>query len=229
MTDPGDPVTGLARAAQGGPLTARGLLAAIGGWLGVVESVLPPLLFVVLYQVAAISAAPHPVGRSSLIVIVAVPLAVSLLFVAYRAIRRQRPAAAGVGAGIVGVSAVLVLVSGDASTNYVPGFFINAVYGLAFLASLLVRRPLVGVAVAALTQRAAAVAAHRRLFAWLTLGWVALFAVRLAVELPLYFTHQIVPLGIARILTGVPLYSIVLIITVLGVQAATAARAPQPG
>lgn len=227
MTDPRDSVTGLARAAQGGPLTVRGLLAAIGGWLGVVESVLPPLLFVVLYQVAAISAAPHPVGRGSLLVIVAVPLVVSLLFVAYRGIRRQRLAAAGAGAGIVGVSAVLVLVSGDASTNYVPGFFINAVYGLAFLVSLLVRRPLVGVAVAALTQRTVAVDAHRRLFAWLTVAWVALFAVRLAVELPLYFTHQIVPLGIARILTGVPLYSIVLVITVLGVQAATAVRAPR--
>jgi hypothetical protein len=227
VTDPRDSVTGLARAAQGGPLTARGLLASIGGWLGVVESVLPPLLFVVLYQVAAISAAPQPVGRDSLIVIVAVPLVVSLLFVAYRAIRRQRLAAAGVGAGIVGVSAVLVLVSGDASTNYVPGFFINAVYGLAFLVSLLVRRPLVGVAVAALTQRTVAVAAHRRLFAWLTVAWVALFAVRLAVELPLYFAHQIVPLGIARILLGVPLYSIVLVVTVLGVQAATAARTPR--
>ncbi len=87
---------------------------------------------------------------------------------------------------------MLVLVSGDASTNYVPGFFINAVYGLAFLVSLLVRRPLVGVAVAALTQRSVAVDAHRRLFAWLTVAWVALFAVRLAVELPLYFAHQIV-------------------------------------
>jgi hypothetical protein len=124
----------------------------------------------------------------------------------------------------VAVSAVLVLVTGDANTNYVPGFFINAAYGLAFAISLLVRRPLVGLAVGALTQRPDAAAAHRRLYTWLTVAWVALFAVRLAVELPLYFSGgHIVALGIARILLGVPLYAVVLVVTVLGAQAATAA------
>jgi hypothetical protein len=227
VTGPRDPVTGLTRAAQGGPLTVRGLLATIGGWLGVVESVLPPLLFVVLYQVAAIRAAPAAVPRGSLVLIVVVPLAVSVLLVAYRAIRRQRMGAAIAGAVVVGVSAALVLITGDANTNYVPGFFINAGYGLAFLVSLLVRRPLVGLAAAALTQRPGIDRAHRRLHGWLTGAWVALFAIRLAVELPLFASHQVVALGIARILLGVPLYAVVLVVTVLGVQAATAAAEPR--
>jgi hypothetical protein len=55
---------------------------------------------------------------------------------------------------------------------------------------------------------------------WLSLLWVALFAVRLVVELPLFLAgNKVVELGIARIVLGLPLYSIVLVVTVLVVQA----------
>jgi len=219
VSDP-EPRTGLARAVEGGPLTVRGLLAAIGGWLGVVESVLPPLLFVVLYQVAAIRAAPAAVPRPDLVPIAAVPLVCSGVLLAYRAVRRQRVGAAIAGAVVVAISAALVLITGDAGSNYVPGFVINAVYGLVFLVSLVVRRPLVGLAAGAIAPRIGVAAARGRLFVGLTFAWVALFAVRLAVELPLYAAHAIVALGVARILLGVPLYAVVLIVTVVGVQAA---------
>lgn len=227
-----DPTSALAGAVQGEPLTLRGLLAAIGGWLGIVESVVPPLVFVVLYQVAAIAAAPHAVTRPALVPIVVVPLVCSALLLGYRVLRRQKAGAAIAGAVVVAVSAVLVLVTGDADSNYVPGFFINGVYGLAFLVSLLVRRPLVGVVAGVLTPQGEwrADRRRRRLFAWLTAAWVALFGVRLAVELPLFFAgHQVVALGIARIVLGVPLYALVLLVTVLGVQAVSPRRsAPSP-
>jgi Protein of unknown function (DUF3159) len=224
-----DRTSALAGAVQGDPLTLRGLSAAIGGWLGIVESVVPPLVFVVLYQVAAIGAAPHAVPRPALVPIVVVPLACSALLLAYRVLRKQKVGAAIAGAIVVAVSALLVLVTGDANANYVPGFFINAGYGLAFLVSLLVRRPLVGVAAGALMKRSEwrADRRRRRLFAWLTAAWVALFGIRLAVELPLFFAgHQVVALGVARIVLGVPLYALVLVVTVLGVQAAFPRRAP---
>lgn len=213
----------LARAVQGDPLTLRGLMTAIGGWLGIVESVVPPLLFVVLYQVAAITAAPRAVPRADLVPIVVVPLVCSAALLGYRALRKQKVGAAIGGALVIAVSALLVLGTGDAGSNYVPGFFINGVYGLAFLISLLVRRPLIGVAAGALLHLASwrTDRRRRRLFAWLTAAWVALFGIRLAVELPLYFAgHQVVALGIARIVLGVPLYALVLVVTVLGVQAA---------
>ena len=51
-------------------------------------------------------------------------------------------------------------------------------------------------------------------------------AIRLAVELPLYFAgDRVVELGIARIVLGLPLYSIVLVVTVLVVQALRRRRA----
>lgn len=223
-----DRTSALAGAVRGEPLGLRGLLAAVGGPLGIVESVVPPLVFVVLYQVAAIGAAPQAVPRSALVPIVVVPLACSAVLLGYRVLRKQKVGAAIAGAIVVAVSALLVLVTGDANANYVPGFFINGAYGLAFLVSLLVRRPLVGVAAAALTQQGEwrEDRRRRRLFAWLTAAWVALFGIRLAVELPLFFAgHQVVALGIARIVLGVPLYALVLVLTVLGVQAGVARRA----
>jgi MFS family permease len=219
--EPQEARSGLARAADDRPLTAKGLVDAIGGPLGIVESVLPPLLFVVYYQVVAIRSAPHPVDRPA-------PLVLSALFVLYRLLRHQRPGGAISGAVLVGVSAALVLVTGDANTNYLPGFFINAAYGLAFLVSVLVGRPLVGVVTGLLTSDAGwrGDRALRRAATWLSLLWVLLFAVRLAVELPLYFAgDKVVELGIARIVLGLPLYSIVLVVTVLVVQALRRRRA----
>lgn len=225
-----EPVTGLARAADSRPLTARGMLDAVGGGLGIVESVLPPLVFVVSYQVVAIGAAPDPVDRPALVPIVAAPLVLSALFVLYRLARRQKPGAAISGALLVGVSAVLVLVTGDANANYLPGFLINAGYGLAFLVSVLVRRPLVGVITGLLTSDTdwGRDPVLRRAATGLTLLWVLLFAVRLIVEVPLYLAgDKVVELGIARIVLGLPLYSIVLVVTVLVVQALRRRTAPE--
>jgi hypothetical protein len=219
---PDEPKAGLARAAHATPLSPRGVLDAVGGPLGIVESVLPPLVFVVPYQIAAIQRAPVPIDRPALIPIVAAPLVLSAVFVLVRLARRQRPGGAISGAALVAVSAVLVLVTGDANTNYLPGFFINAGYGLAFLVSILVRRPLVGVVTGLLTSDAGwgSDPARRRAATGLSLLWVLLFAVRLVVELPLYLDgDRVVELGIARIVLGLPLYSIVLVITVLVVQA----------
>lgn len=219
---PDEPRAGLARAADARPLTSRGLVDAVGGPLGIVESVLPPLVFVVYYQVVAIRTAPAAVERPALIPIVAAPLVLSAALVLFRLIRRQRPASAISGGVLVGVSALLVLVTGDANTNFLPGFFINAGYGLAFLVSVVVRRPLVGVVTGLLTSDAGwgRDPARRRALSWLTLLWVALFAVRLAVEVPLFLAgDRVVELGIARIVLGLPPYSIVLVVTVLVVQA----------
>jgi hypothetical protein len=220
--DQDDSRSGLARAADDRPLTARGLIDAVGGPLGIVESVLPPLLFVVYYQVVAIRSAPQAVERPALIPIVAAPLVLSAVFALYRLVRRQKPGGAISGALLVAVSAVLVLVTGDANANYLPGFFINAVYGLVLLGSVLVRRPLVGVVTGLLTSDTgwSRDRAFRRAATWLSLLWVLLFAVRLVVELPLYLAgDKVVELGIARIVLGLPLYSIVLVVTVLVVQA----------
>lgn len=216
------PATGLARAADGRPLTLRGSLDAVGGVLGVVEAVLPSLAFIVLYQVVALSAAPDPVPRGALPAVVLPPLALSAVFLVVRLARRQRIASAVAGGAGAGLSAALALATGDANQNFLPGILTNAGYFVVLAASLLVRRPLIGVVVGLLLQdrQWRADRARRRLLTWLTALWTALFAVRLAVELPLYLAgDRVVALGVAKIALGLPLYAPVLVLTVLAVQA----------
>lgn len=217
------PVGGLARAAQGGPLTIRGLVAAIGGVLGIVEAVLPSLAFIVAYQVVLLRSSSTVITRDGLLLVVLPPLALSAVFVVVRLVRRQRAMTAVGGALGAVFSAVLALVSGDANENFLPGLLVNVAYGAVFLVSVLVRRPIIGVVVSVMMsdQRTwRADPAKVRLFTWLTLLWTAMFALRLAVQLPLYLAgDQVVALGVAKIALGLPLYAPVLVLTILSVQA----------
>lgn len=213
--------TGLARLAGDEPLTFRSLVGAVGGVLGIVESVVPTLLFVVLQQIASIRSAPEPLPREALVPVVVIPLAMSLLLVLIRVLRRQGVGTAIGGALVVAVSAVLALVSGDSNNNYALGLVINAAYLLGLLVSLVLGRPLIAVLLASVTQDRGWTVdrSRRRVGARLTLLWSGLFAVRLAVELPLFLLREQLALGIARVVLGVPLYAVVLMATVLTVQA----------
>ena len=87
------------------------------------------------------------------------------------------------------VSAVLALVTGRASAAFLPGILLNGAYGAAMLVSLLAGWPLIGVLVGALLREGSlwrSDPVKRRLFTWLTVLWLGLFAVRLLVEVPLY-------------------------------------------
>jgi hypothetical protein len=208
------------RSVVAGSLTIGGLLASMGGWLGITEGVLPSLLFLVVFQLAGALAAA-----------VIASLALSALFLAWRLVRRQNVTAAVAGAVGAGLSAVLALVTSDSRNFFVVGLLTNAAYGTVLLVSVLVRWPLIGVAASFLlgdqgTWRSDPV--KRRLGTWLTLLWVGLFAVRLIVELPFYFAGRTEALGIARLVLGIPLYAPVLVITVLAVQAVYRGR-PEGG
>lgn len=222
--------TGIGRAADPTPLTFRGLLAAIGGPLGVVEGVLPGLVFVVAYQVLALRAAPGAVPRDALPFLVVPPLVLSALFVVLRLVRRQRATAALGGAGGATLSAALVLLTGSATTNFLPGILTNAGYAAALLVSVAVRRPLIGlVAAFALNDRTGWRRPPRlRVYGWLTVLWSALFAVRLAVQIPLYLAQDTVALGIWKIVLGLPLYAPLLVLTILVVQAMQRRDAADP-
>lgn len=239
MTDdepraPGRPdLGGLGRVADDGPLTARSLVASIGGVRGIVETIVPTLLFVVLFQIAAIRLAPAAVPREVLALCVGVPLAAAVVFLVVRLVRHEPVGSAAGGLVVLGVSAVLALVTGNPNDNYLPGLIQNAAYGSVLLVSVLVRRPLIGVLVAFLMNDAKTWrlhAARRRVGLVTTLLWVALFTVRLLVEVPLYLAgDQTVALGIARIALGVPPYAIVLVVTVALARAVYRDRVPATG
>ena len=190
---------------DGASFDSRSLLAAIGGWLGVLETTLPTfgfLLTFVVFQSALIS--------------VSVAASSALVFISWRLIKRQNATQAIVGLLAVGLAAWLALRDGgDTADYFVPGFFTNAAYALALTISILVRWPIIGV-LAGLLFNISDWRAQRRLrrrFTAITWLWVGFFSARLSVQLPLYFSGQIELLATSRLIMGAPLYAALLALT----------------
>ena len=58
----------------------------------------------------------------------------------------------------------------------------------------------------------------RRVLTLLTYGWAGLFALRLVVQVPLYFAGNIEALGTTKLLMGLPLYAPLLVVSWLVVR-----------
>ena len=209
--------SGFGQVKPGETPTAGALLAAIGGVRGIVESILPGFVFVLVYAITA------DVALSVLI-----PGAVAVVFVIVRLVTKSPVVPALVGlAGIV-VSAALAIFSGRAEENFLLGFALNAGYVVALLVSLAVRWPLIGIVVGFLRGGDSSWRGDKakyRVAAVATVLWTAMFAARLAVQVPLYFAGQPQLLGTAKLVMGLPLYAATLWVTWLLVRAAYAKRA----
>jgi Protein of unknown function (DUF3159) len=190
--------------------TVQAVIGVMGGIRGIAESVLPTLVFIVLYTITR-----------DLSVAVVWPIALSLLFVVARVGARQPLGGAVAGAIGIIVSAVLAVITGRAEDNFLPGMVINSLLLAVLLLSQLVRRPLLSVIVGFLLGDMAlwltdpAKVKAMTIATWL---WSGLFAFRLVAEVPLYLLADVPVLGIVRLITGVPLYACFLWLTWLLVR-----------
>lgn len=182
-------------------LKAESLLLdrAIGGWRGIIDSGLPTAVFIVVYVITADDL------RSSVIAALVVGVALAV----WRLIRRQP--LTQVGAGLLGlaVSAFFTWRTGRAENFFLPGLLTNLAYGTAFLISILVRWPLLGVGLGYLVGEGVAWrsdARLRRVYAAASWIWVALFFGRVIVQVPLYLAGAVTALGIVKIVMGWPLF-----------------------
>ncbi|GAA3625264.1 hypothetical protein GCM10022200_04520 [Microbacterium awajiense] len=183
----------------------------MGGWRGILESVLPSLAFLVLYTVT-----------TDLVLSLAVSVGIAVVFTAIRLITRTPPAAAIGGLVATGAAAALALWTGRAEDNFVWGFVTNGAYGTAFLVSALVGWPLIGLIAGFLMGEGTAWRQDprkRRVYFWLSLAWAGLFAARLAVQLPLYFAGDVTALGTLKLVMGLPLFAPLLAVTWLAARA----------
>jgi hypothetical protein len=219
-----DSFTGVARRSAfagvtpGQTPTGPALLKAMGGVRGLIESILPGLGFVIVYTFTGL-----------LLPSVLAPLALGVLFVIIRVVSRQPYTSALAGVLGIALSAGLSLITGRAQDNFVLGFLLNAGFLLALTISLIARWPLIGVIVSLITGEGSAWRndpAKVRVAFIATLLWLGVFALRLAVELPLYFSGQIQALATLKLILGVPLYAGILWVTWLLVR--TAYARPQP-
>lgn len=184
---------------------------AMGGWRGVLESVLPGLAFVVLFTFT-----------TNLFLSLAVSVGIAALFTIVRLIQRSTLSAALGGLIATAAAAGLALWTGRGEDNFVPGLITNAVYGTAFLISAIIGWSLIGLAVGFLTNEGTAWRRDRRkrrVFFWLAIAWAALFFARLAVQLPLYLAGDVTTLGTLKLIMGLPLFAPLIAVTWLTVRA----------
>ncbi|MGP5684131.1 DUF3159 domain-containing protein, partial [Brachybacterium alimentarium] len=174
---------------------------AIGGPRGIVESVLPTLLFIMLFVLT----------RSVPVASVAAVVVVAVLFIA-RLIQRQSPATVLGGLIGVGLGAVLAIRSGDGTDFYAPGIAINVISLVVLLVSLIARRPLIGLLVGALDPRVEDWASDplaRRVYTRATLLFAGLYLAKLVVQVPLLLTGHVAALGVAKLAMGLPAFAVI--------------------
>ena len=216
---------------------------AVGGVRGLVESVAPGLVFVVLY-----------VATSDLTWALVGSVAVALVAVAVRLAQRTPVTQALGGLLGVGIGVVWAWRSGEAQDYFAWGLWTNAAYLVALLVSLAVRWPLVGLVVEGFRSGFGGAAqpargedaparadgepgafarwartwrsdrALMRRYDAATWLWVGLFGARLAVQVPLYLDGSVGWLGTARLVMGIPLWALVLWLTWVLVRRPAAAR-----
>ncbi len=186
--------------------------SAIGGWRGILESVLPSLAFVVLFTLQ-----PKP-----LILALGVSVGLAAVFTIIRLIQKSPPSAALGGLVAAAAAAGLALWTGRGEDNFVPGLVTNAVYGSALLVSALIGWSLIGLAAGFLMGEGTAWRQDRRkrrAFFWLGIAWAALFFARLAVQFPLYLAGDVTALGTLKLIMGLPLFAPLIAVTWLVVRA----------
>ncbi|MEV6414247.1 DUF3159 domain-containing protein [Kribbella sp. NPDC051718] len=183
--------------------TDKDFFQALGGWGALLDVGLPWIAFMIVY-----AASDHDL-KLALIVAVACGGAVALL----RLLRKQ-PLRNVIG-GFIGVafSAWVANRSGKAENVYLPGMILSGGYLLIYGLSIIVRWPLFGALYGVITQTGGEWRRDPdmyRGFNRATLVFAGLFAGRLAIQIPLYLTHQLNALGIAKIGLGLPCYALAL-------------------
>jgi hypothetical protein len=194
------------------------VLDAVGGVRGMIESVAPGVVFVAVY-----------VATSALTPSLVAAVAVTLAAVVARLVQRTPVTQALAGVVGVGIGVFWAWRSGDAQDYFAYGLLTNVAYGAACLVSIVVGWPLVGLVVGVLRGEGTGWRrdrAERRRYTQATWVWVAMFALRLLVQVPLYLGASVGWLGTARLVMGVPLWALTLWVTWLLVRTPGSSPAP---
>jgi Protein of unknown function (DUF3159) len=206
------------------PSISEQVAEQLGGVRGLIESSIPVLVFVLANVIGGWF---HWADKSDkLKVAVVVAVATALLIAVFRLIRKQPIRHAINGLFGIALGAWLALRSGDERDFYLPGILLAVGYGVALIASVLVKRPLVGwiwsVVMAGGSSQWRSEPKLVRTFGWLTLLWAAIYLVKAGVQAVLYTADMATMLGVVRIVLGYPPYLLLLAVTVWAVRRARA-------
>jgi hypothetical protein len=205
------------------PTFSEQLAGQLGGARGVIESGIPVAIFVIVNVLPGVSL--------NLALIVAAASAV--LIAVYRLLRKETIRHAVNGLFGIAIGAIIAWKTGSAKDFYLPGILISLAYGLAMLASVPFKKPLVGWVWSLL-----AAGGRRdwqdqpklvRLFSRLTIVWAAVYLIKTVIQAWMFSTTSAddpaTALGITKLVLGYPPYALLLAYTVWSVRR-TMARDP---
>lgn len=187
---------------------------AIGGWRGLIDSALPSMLFIAIF-----------VFQENLNNALISSLTLGGVLLLIRLFERK--SLTQVFSGFLGLSISVFLTwrTKDASNFFLTGIVTNGIYGFFLLISVLIRKPLIGYLVGSLVGDTTGWLKHPllvRAYTTVTWLWVAVFGLRLLVQIPLYLNNSIALLGSVKIFMGWPLYLFAVWLTYQIVQTARA-------
>lgn len=163
------------------------------------ESAIPGVAFVTVYTLNGQEL------ESAAIAAVVVGVALS----AARVLRGETVQYALSGLVGVAIAAFIATRTGNAEDFFLPGILFNLGYAAAYLVSIAVRWPLIGVFLGAVSGEGTKWREdphELRAYTRASWPWVFLFSARVAVQLPLYFAGAVVALGTVKVAMGVPLF-----------------------
>jgi hypothetical protein len=175
------------------------VINALGGKRGLIDSGLPALIFLVVFNLS----------DKNINTAIWAALTLSAVLTFYRLIKRETLQHAFSGLIGVAICALISRRSGNAADFYLPGLWINAGYGTLYAFTNLIKWPILGVLLGPiLGENFLWRKDPKRLRAYINAGWlwVGLFISRLVVQYPLYESGNINALGTARLLMGYPLF-----------------------
>jgi hypothetical protein len=200
------------------PSFSEQLASQIGGARGVIESGIPVAVFVVANIVASLNLA------------LIISVASAVLIAIYRLSRRETVRHAVNGLFGIAIGAFIAWKTGSAKTFYLPGILLSCAYGLAMLASVPLRRPLVGWVWSVLADGGRRDWLDKpkmvKLFNRLTIVWAVTYLVKTVIQAWVFnntAAHDpATALGIARLVLGYPPYAALLAYTIWSVRRLTA-------
>lgn len=193
------------RGLAGETLSKDAVLESVGGVRGILEALVPGMLYLVTFALT-----------QQVMLSVVVPVLAATAAIVLRLAQRKKvmPAIAGL-IGVVACSLTTIL-TGNPEDYFLPGLVTNSLWFLGLLVSVLLRWPLLGFVLGFLSNDTKGWRANQKLrgLAYLTTYlWMALFALRLLVQVPLFLADRTEWLGIARLTMGVPLFALAVILT----------------
>ncbi len=178
------------------------ILAALGGTRGLVDSGLPSVLFLVVFNFG------HHLHAA-----LYASIALSIVLTIFRLLKRESLQHALSGLFGIAICALFAGHSGKASAFYLPSIYKNIFFLALYGGANVIRFPLLGMVIGPIVGENLEWRKHparKKVYTQAGWLWAGMFALRIAIQYPLYRANKLNELGVANFFLGYPLYLIVL-------------------